>query len=330
MARLRIDVNADRGSGVTNARTVRAACDLYLRDVRTERTTVRTDRSACNRLCATRLPGGGLIGDLPLGRLDWRLVEAIYADWEAQGLGPQGRSRYASTVSKVLDNAKRHGWLSVNPAKDARRPRVPTNRPVVPTAGEVSDALERARANDYQLFAMLIGLASIGCRRSELLAVRLQHLDLDAGVLTICAALADGGPGVGIYYKTTKRNDWRDVPLTAQVVEVFAEWLRRRRIAVPGAHCGDPNSYLFSDSVDGSTPMRPDTVTQRWLSARGSSAVTFAMLRRYVATQLLDVTEGDYRTVASITGNSEETLRRWYDAGPNLSKKRAVVGLARL
>ena len=54
------------------------------------------------------------------------------------------------------------------------------------------------------------------------------------------------------------------------------------------------------------------------------------MLRRYVATELLDVTNGDYRTVASITGNSEETLRRWYDAGPNLEKKAAIRNLGRL
>ena len=54
------------------------------------------------------------------------------------------------------------------------------------------------------------------------------------------------------------------------------------------------------------------------------------MLRRFVATELLDVTDGDYRTVASITGNSEETLRRWYDAGPNLAKKTAVLSRADL
>ncbi len=58
--------------------------------------------------------------------------------------------------------------------------------------------------------------------------------------------------------------------------------------------------------------------------------MTFAGLRRFVATQLLDVTNGDYRLVASITGNSEETLRRWYDAGPNFEKKRAVLALAQL
>jgi hypothetical protein len=44
------------------------------------------------------------------------------------------------------------------------------------------------------------------------------------------------------------------------------------------------------------------------------------MLRRYVATELLDVTNGDYRTVASLTGNSEKTLRPLYDAGPNLGR----------
>ena len=54
------------------------------------------------------------------------------------------------------------------------------------------------------------------------------------------------------------------------------------------------------------------------------------MLRRYVATKLLDVMEGDCRLVASITGSSEEMLRRWYDAGSNMEKKRAVVSVTRL
>jgi integrase len=112
--------------------------------------------------------------------------------------------------------------------------------------------------------------------------------------------------------------------------EVFNELLGSRQRAGLGEVVLDANSYVFSDSVDGSTWLRPDTTSQRWLAARGNSGVTFAMLRRFVATQLLDATSGDYRTVASITGNSEETLRRWYDAGPNIDKKRAVIGLGRL
>ena len=44
----------------TSARTLRAACDLYLLEARTESQTQRTDRSACRRICATVLPGGAM------------------------------------------------------------------------------------------------------------------------------------------------------------------------------------------------------------------------------------------------------------------------------
>ena len=112
----------------------------------------------------------------------------------------------------------------------------------------------------------------------------------------------------------------------------FRELLARRTalLSTIGPETLVPSSYVFSDDPAGLAWLRPDSTSQRWLAARGDSDVTFAMLRRYVATQLLDVTSGDYRTVASITGNSEETLRRWYDAGSNLEKKKAVVMLSRL
>ena len=193
-------------------------------------------------------------------------------------------------------------------------------------------AVRRAKAADFTLYAYLMGMATIGCRRSELLAITVADLDLDNGFVTIRSSIADGGPGRGTYRKTTKRDDWRDVPLTQQMVAVFHEVLDRRRelLANLGTSVVAPESYVFSDEPVGARWLRPDSTSQRWLAARGDSSVTFAMLRRYVATQLLDVTNGDYRTVAAITGNSEETLRRWYDAGPNLEKRRAVVNLSRL
>ena len=203
-----------------------------------------------------------------MSKLDWRTVEQVFARWSVEGLHPTTQSRYCSALSKVIDHAKRSGWVRHNPVREARRPKVPAHRPDVPRDIEVRAALRAAEAKDYLLYAYVLGMATIGCRRSELLAVQVADLDLGNAVVTIRASLADGGPGVGIYRKATKRDDWRDVPLTEQMVGVF--------------------------------------------------------------TELLDVTAGDYRTVASITGNSEETLRRWYDAGPNLAKKKAVVAMARL
>jgi integrase len=331
LARLQL-LNADQLlQRATAARTVRAACELYLREARTEKQTLRTDRAACNRICQTVLPGGALFGEMALTKVNWKLVERVYDKW-GRDLTPAGSARYASTLSKVFDHAKRTGWIRSNPAREARSPKVPSRKPDVPNTVEVHEALRVAKERDFMTYACVIGIATMGCRRSELLALTVRDLDLRAGVATIRSSLADGGAGVGIYVKATKRDDWRDVPLTEQMVEVFEDLLARRKADLRRLGRGSVNTagFVFSDDPDGSTWMRPDTTSQRWLAARGDCPVTFAMLRRYVATELLDVTNGDYRTVASITGNTEETLRRWYDAGPNLQKKKAVIDMARL
>jgi hypothetical protein len=52
---------------------------------------------------------------------------------------------------------------------------------------------------------------------------------LEAAGATIRLSLADGGAGIGIDVKATKRADWRAVPLTVQMVEVFEELLARRK-----------------------------------------------------------------------------------------------------
>ncbi|MFN0028666.1 MAG: hypothetical protein ACKV2O_16020 [Acidimicrobiales bacterium] len=122
LARLRlIDHDAVLRSA-TNARTVRSACELYLREVRTELQTRRTDRSACKRIATTRLPGGTVPGDLVLSKLDWRTVEQVFARWAEEGLHPTTQSRYCSSLSKVLEHAKRSGWVRHNPVREARRP----------------------------------------------------------------------------------------------------------------------------------------------------------------------------------------------------------------
>jgi hypothetical protein len=49
------------------------------------------------------------------------------------------------------------------------------------------------------------------------------------GVIAIRGSIADGGPGLGTYRKSTKRDDWRDVPLTEQLIEMLEELFAIRR-----------------------------------------------------------------------------------------------------
>ena len=324
LALLRVQLAAGKLVSATRERNVHAACRLYLEQAGTERSTVRTDRSACNRVCETKLAGGATLGRVQLRELDWELAEYVFSVW-VRTLKPSTAARYASTLSKVLEHAKREGWINVNPVREARKPKVPSHRPDVPMRADVSQVLATARSTDLATYADVLGVASTGCRRSELLALRLRDLDLDGRVISIRASIADGGPGVGIYYKATKRDDWRDVPITEQFAAALKAMLDDRTEQGRGRVVVGPDAFVFSDRSTGRHGGVPTRRRSAGRSARGSSKVTFAMLRRFVATELLDVTDGDYRTVASITGNSEETLRRWYDAGPNLAKKKAVL-----
>jgi integrase len=161
-------------------------------------------------------------------------------------------------------------------------------------------------------------------RKGELLALQWRDVDVDAGEVHVAASISDGGPGVGLVRRRTKTADWRDVPLTSSAAEALKRQLARRR-ASDGAE--PPNRhFVFSGGPDGSIPMRPDSLADRWAVARGSSSVTLLHLRHYAATAMLDAGES-YRTVADLLGNSESTLRLHYDGRTDVGKRRAIAAL---
>lgn len=129
-------------------------------------------------------------------------------------------------------------------------------------------------------------LASTGMRVGELLALRWNEVDLERGEIHVAFSVTDGGPGIGILCKPTKRSDWRDVPLTASALAALerrAQRFRSKLGQIPG-----PGAFVFGGLLDGSVPMRPDVVSHRWIQVRGSSAITLLGLRHYVATAMLD------------------------------------------
>jgi integrase len=140
----------------------------------------------------------------------------------------------------------------------------------------------------------------------------------------VAAAISDGGPGVGIVRKPTKRSDWRDVPLTKSALEAFERQAARQQSRLGALPSSE--SFVFSATADGSRPVRPDSFTDRWGVARGTSNVTVQHLRHYAATAMLDAGES-YRTVADILGNSENTLRLHYDGRTDVGKRNAVAAL---
>jgi site-specific recombinase XerC len=206
----------------------------------------------------------------------------------ARGLGSGWVRRCATVVTQALELARKRGLIHGNPAKAAARPRTARTKPVAPSPHELQTVLADATRRDEEIADAVALLASTGMRKGELLALRWADVDLVRGELPVAASVADGGPGVGLVRKAIKRADWRDVPLTDSAIDVL-DRQRVRTTAVFGSQ--RPESTFVLSTADGSAPIRPDTFTDRWALARGSSSITLQHVRHYAATVMLDAGE---------------------------------------
>lgn len=330
LAKLRVSADERRlPQRGTSARTVRAVLERYVADaesgvVELAPKTVVTTRSACSTISATVLDDGRVFGDLTLASLGWADIESLYRVMRATGQSAATVRRKATVLATALDRARKHGLIDHNPARDASRPKTVRSKPYSPGRDEVMAVLDRARVIDPEIADGALLLAATGMRMGELLGLQVADLDLRAGQVVVCWSITDGGTGVGVLRKPTKRSDWRDVPLTAGAIAAFRRQLERscRRFDVEAA----PTHYVFPGPRGPDDPHRPDSFGDRWFTARGASDITFLHLRHFAATAMLDAGE-DYRTVADILGNSETTLRMHYDGRTNLDKRRAVSAL---
>ena len=80
-------------------------------------------------------------------------------------------------------------------------------------------------------------------RMGELLGLQWSEVDLRVGVIHVAWAVTDGGAGVGILRKPTKRSDWRDVPLTGAAEAAFQR--QHERCATRFELTIAPRHYVF-------------------------------------------------------------------------------------
>jgi integrase len=329
LARLKVADHERRLPNATNARSVQAAFTLYLRTVESgvielAPKTLVTTRSATRTMAEAVLTDGRRFGDIRLSRLTWQDIEKCYATFRASGRGTEWTRRCATVLNRSLELARKRGLIDSNPCKDAARPRTTRSKPFAPTAVEVHALIDCAAERDPVLGDMALVLASTGMRKGELLGLRWRDVDLEANEVHVAASISDGGPGVGLVRKPTKRSDWRDVPLTNAAAAALARQSDRRR-ALSGSDPG-PSEYVFPGGLDSHIPTRPESLSNRWMSIRGASSVTLLHLRHFAATTMLDAGQS-YRTVAEILGNSESTLRLHYDGRTNVGKRLAIAAL---
>jgi integrase len=191
-------------------------------------------------------------------------------------------------VRQALDQARKWGLITRNPAIDASPPRSRHHEIRPPSVEQVLTLLAAAKKDDEEFATYLRVLAATGCRRSEALALRWNSIEWKKSELLIAHALTMVDSTV--IEKDTKTHQSRRVVLDPGTLAALEA--QKIRVRARAAACGTvitDNAYVFSSTPDGNRPWRPDVATNRFgrlCKSVGITGVRLHDLRHYVATNL--------------------------------------------
>ncbi len=319
------------GTYASQRSALRAARDLRAEAASTERGTVgwlvrrwvegRTDISVKGRegyaWAVPHIEAG--LGAVPLARLDREDVGAWLEGLAAGGRLSKRSVQICRTVLKAaLADAVEEGLIPRSPAA-----RVPLPRTVAKPAkvrdvetwdtGQVARFLE---VSDRHRLAVAFRLGVLwGFRRSEILALRWDDLDVEAATLRVDEGLVAVDGGVAWSLGKTERSR-RRVPLDAETLAM----LRRRRREQAEERLVSGERWQHHDlmvSTRVGTPVVPrnyDKILAGLVAKAGVPKLTSHGLRHTAATlmvaQARDV--GEMRAIADILGHSPDMLMRTY------------------
>jgi integrase len=285
--------------------------------------------------------------DVPVSAITRELLEDLYKKLQAHGgrcscadrekvnhrrpVCPKGRPLAKSTVQRThndvraaLEEATERHWVSANPAEKAGPKKVQRPKIVQPSDDEVA-ALLGAAEKDWMTFVCLNLAALCGLRRGELCGLRWTHVNFDSSQLVVERAVAHGRSGLVV--KGPKNNEARTLAIDEDSVRLLRShyrwWLERAMEA--GVRIG-PGAYLFSNSVDGAEPWRPDGVTSRFKRIRaraGLPGVRLHDLRHYMCT-VLGAAGVDWSTLSARSGHKDLRTLQIYTHALSEQDRRAA------
>lgn len=237
------------------------------------------------------------IGKVRLDRLDPITIERFYGDLRKRK-AVNGRTISESTVAHyhaalrgAIRQGHRWGFIDRSVIERVHAPSPRSRRVQIPQ----SDAVATVIAAAPKGFATLLRVyAATGARRSEILGLRWPDIHADHMVIE---RTVYEQPGKGVQVKQgLKRADEerRVVALDPSTVNLLADWRREvvQTIRDAGSRFGD-NVFVFPDlraDASGRTPMRPNSVTQRFRDLCDQVGVSMRLhdLRHWHASRLID------------------------------------------
>lgn len=218
-------------------------------------------------------------------------------------------------LNGAFTRAVRWRWIGSNPVRQAEPPPPARTDPQPPSPEQAAKIATAAWTEPG--WGMLVWLAmTTGPRRGELCALRWKDIDFAAAVIDISASI--GQLGTKVWEKDTKTHQRRRIVFDPQTRALLRAYVRQRaQLCVLAETVLDGEAFVFGPDVDGHSPIKPDTVTQRYrrMCKRLGWDMHIHQLRHFSATEL--VAAGvDIRTVAWPT----RPWRRGHDDSPRVQR----------
>jgi integrase len=260
-------------------------------------------------------------GHILLEKLTPRDLDALYAKLLTHGSQPDGappRPLSRQSVMHVhrllhtaLKQAKKWRLIAHNPAADATPPSVTHKQARAFTTEEITRLLAAAES-DPETHCMLALLLTTGLRRSELLGLALDSIDLDAATLTVQRTVTETRIAPAVVREITKtKSSRRTLAIPAAVVTLLRAQKARvleQALAWGSEYASGPR-FLFP--VNGGEPMRPLNLTARLarlVRRAGIKGVQPVHGWRHATATLLIAGGADVKTTQSRLGHSTPTI----------------------
>ncbi len=301
-------VGVDEGRVVPAGDTVHALMDRWLEHKTAQGlspTTLRLYRGIVDKHVVASL------GRKPVNKVRTLDLDKVYANLLGSGVGKVMVHKVHMVFHGAFKQGVKWGLLPSNPAEHATPPRLPAaqTEEKTPTTAEVRRLIVATEKADPD-FAMLVRLAAAtGARRGELVALRWEDVDFDAGSLWVRRALiAVKG---SIEEKSTKSGKNRRVALDENTLGALRQHRARcveRSLAAGASLSG--NAFVFSPRPGNTEPWHPSSVTHRFgrlAKNAGVPKVTFHGLRHFHCTVLIAGGE-DVVTVGARVGHARPSI----------------------
>jgi len=217
----------------------------------------------------------------------------------------------------ALGQARKWKLIAYNPASDATAPTVPFQQARGFTAAEIERLLELARP-DPELTTVLALLLITGLRRSELLGLALDAIDLDTGTMSVRRAVTEVRGKAVLREVPKSKSAMRTLGIPPELVALLrAQKARVLEQALQwGAEYSREPMFLFPGLAG--VPMRPMAVTERLRQLTRRAKITDVQPVhgwRHATGSLLVAAGTDVKTAQARLGHSTPviTLRLYTD-----------------